>query len=284
VEGIIVNSDPMDCVSGHGRLGDFHVGILVTDIISGLGDARMLYKSVEWSNHSTFYDGVSMYDIGRRFDDDERIEQQRIEGRGGRRKYSSIVRTRRPRGLRKKDIILSDDAIAEVSTIDCCARRCVQRFPRSLMKTLRREMHCGTFKNKYAMCLDVHKRVQWGPGRKGKHVLVEGRPLCLFAWRLIFDVKYRTFLRYSSLVRQNQRSRDHGNKDHPRYREAVEQATATLRILLEGSADLSPYKSRTLEIGERVGQKVLPAGTRWNKFLDALNTVSDIFIFFCNCE
>lgn len=44
-------------------------------------------------------------------------------------------------GLQKKDIILSEYAILQVSTHDCCKRDCMHHFLRRLIKTLCYEMH-----------------------------------------------------------------------------------------------------------------------------------------------
>lgn len=56
-------------------------------------------------------------------------------------------------------------------------------------------------------------------------------------------------------------------------RSATVQGIETLRSLLEAAADHMPHLSHTLVTGERVGLKVLPAGTEWKQFLASVNEV-----------
>jgi hypothetical protein len=280
-DAVIVNCDPNDCVDEEGRLGDLYLGLLITNCNYNLGDQRMLFKIIRWSVQFVFYDAVSMYDIGRQFTA-EQDEVRRLYGeRSGKRRYSSVLRCRREIGFRKKDICVSNYAISQVSTVDCCERGCLQYFPRDLIKILWYEMHWGVRKDKATKCLDVHKCIQLCPEMKKKYVMVEDRKLCLYAWRMIHDIKERTFDRYASDVKKNKRPQEHGNLGKHKSSEATKQATATLRIMLEGTADMMPHKQRTLPTGERVGKKVLPTGTRWNHYLKNVNLVSLFFHHVC---
>ena len=214
----------------------------------------MIGKLVPWSVHSVFYDGVSMHNIGRRYEKDK-IEAELLWGglRIGVRRYNSTLRVCRAKGMRKKDITITHAAICRIASVDCCERSCVQHFPRPLVKTLRAEMHRGKFKEKAAICLEVHKRIETCPITKQKYVMVEKRQICLEAWKLIYDIKHRTFDRYAAKAKQNMRPQDHGNLGTHKQRAASKQAMATLKVMLEGTAELMPNRPRTLKTGERVG-------------------------------
>jgi hypothetical protein len=73
---------------------------------------------------------------------------------------------------------------------------------------------------------------------------------------------------------EGMRAEQHGTK---KPRTHILQATATLRLMLEQSADHMPHKTRTLENGENVVSKWLPSAWRWKDTLLELNIVNEQF-------
>jgi hypothetical protein len=55
------------------------------------------------------------------------------------------------------------------------------------------------------------------------------------------------------------------------------QATATLRCILDRSADHMLYRFQTLAVGEKVVSKVLPTTWKWKESIPELNTVNSAF-------
>jgi len=55
------------------------------------------------------------------------------------------------------------------------------------------------------------------------------------------------------------------------------QAAATLRLLLENTADQMPHKSKKLESGEKVPSMFLPLAFRWKDTLPEINSVNSTF-------
>jgi hypothetical protein len=75
-------------------------------------------------------------------------------------------------------------------------------------------------------------------------------------------------------VSNGMRANQHGNVGTAKPQTHILQATATLRLLLEQSANHIPYKTRTLETGEKVVSKCLPSSWRWKDSLPELNIVN----------
>jgi hypothetical protein len=70
------------------------------------------------------------------------------------------------------------------------------------------------------------------------------------------------------------RADQHGNVGMTKPRIHTLQATATLRQMLEQSADHMPHKTTTLEIREKVVSKCLLSSWRWKDSLLELNIVN----------
>jgi hypothetical protein len=46
-----------------------------------------------------------------------------------------------------------------------------------------------------------------------------------------------------------------------------------MKMLLVSKADPMPHKTRSLKTGEKVVQKILPNGTKWNGILETINEI-----------
>ena len=69
----------------------------------------------------------------------------------------------------------------------------------------------------------------------------------------------------------------HGNSGLQKPRAHTVQATATLRCILEKSADHMPHRSHVLSFGEKVVTKILPATWKWKDTVPELNEVNTSF-------
>ena len=84
-----------------------------------------------------------------------------------------------------------------------------------------------------------------------------------------------TYYRWKENANAGKCPKQHGNLGTKKPRTHTLQATATLRLMLERSADQMPHKSRTMEKGEKVVSKVLPSAWKWKDLLPELNDVND---------
>jgi len=78
-------------------------------------------------------------------------------------------------------------------------------------------------------------------------ITLEGIEVCPTAWWIIQGVSRATFFRYKEMAKFGMRAEPHGNLRSKKPRLQTLQATATLRLLLENTADRMPHKSRALE-------------------------------------
>ncbi len=76
----------------------------------------------------------------------------------------------------------------------------------------------------------------------------------------IVEVPESTFYHYQKYAMKNgQEAREHGNMGLLKLRQHTEQASITLKCILEKEADHMPHKSHTLKSREKVVANVLPA-------------------------
>jgi hypothetical protein len=71
-----------------------------------------------------------------------------------------------------------------------------------------------------------------------------------------------TFYRHAGYTTEGRPAQKHGNSGLLKPRAHIVQATATLKCILDRSADHMPHRSRTLASSEKIVLKVLP--TMWN--------------------
>jgi len=134
----------------------------------------------------------------------------------------------------------------------------------------------STFEFRYHIKLDVHQQVH--RDIQGKRVVtLEGIDVCMAAWRHISGVLESTFHRFQICAVRGEQAHAHGNLGLLKPREHTSQATATLKCLLEKSADHMPHRTHTLPTGEKVVSKVLPATFKWKETIPEVNATNAVF-------
>jgi hypothetical protein len=121
--------------------------------------------------------------------------------------------------------------------------------------------------------LDIHRQFH-NDGNGNRVVTLEGINVCSTSWQLIMDVSRATFFRYAEAATSGHKARHHGNYGSKKLREHIVQAIATLRCMLEKSADHMPHRSTTMPTGETVVTKTLPSSFKWKDTLPALNSIN----------
>ena len=107
--------------------------------------------------------------------------------------------------------------------------------------------------------------------------MVEGISVCMHAWMHIFRVPQATFYRYQGYARANREASEHGNTGLAKPRKHTQQATATLKCILEKEADHMPHRTRTTKSGEKVVSMILPATFQWKDQIPKLNEANAAF-------
>ena len=269
-----------DVVIGTTRpLGDSHVAVQISSSLS-MADVpdEWRYSIRAWPVEFIFYNGASFRDHELRAKYNSRIA---LLSTGPvmrkSRPYTSTSRNPpRPMSTKYASLLRHQD-INFVATRDCCSHRCAQTFPRDKIRTLRERMYVGmSFQFRCHMKLDVHQQSRTeSDGRK--FVTLEGLDVCHNAWRHIMGVSESTFYRYAKYASENMVAQLHGNSGLRKPRAHTVQATATLKCILEKSADHMPHRSRVLSSGEKVVNKVLPATWKWKDTIPELNKVNTSF-------
>ena len=96
--------------------------------------------------------------------------------------------------------------------------------------------------------------------------------VCPTAWCTIHGVSRATFYRYKEMTKNDKQPKHHGNVGLKKPRTHTVQTTATLRLLLENSADQGLFS-----LGEKVPSMVLPSSFWWSDSLPEINNVNSMF-------
>ena len=93
----------------------------------------------------------------------------------------------------------------------------------------------------------------------------------------ISGVLQATFYRYQGYARANREASEHGNTELAKPRKHTQQATATLKCILEKEADHMPHRTCTTKSGEKVVSMILPATFQWKDQISKLNKANAAF-------
>ena len=90
------------------------------------------------------------------------------------------------------------------------------------------------------MKTEVHRAVHKDARGRGM-VTVEGINVCMRAWMHISEVLQATFYRYQAYAITNREAYEHGNTGLAKPMKHTQQATTTLKCILEKEADHMPH-------------------------------------------
>ena len=121
--------------------------------------------------------------------------------------------------------------------------------------------------------LDVHKKIHRDADGRDM-ITLEGMEVCPKAWTTIIGVHRSSFYRYKANALIGKRAEHQENLGTKKPRTHTLQATATLRTVLESTADHMPHKSQTKEDGEKVIAMSLPLSFHWNSTLSEINAAN----------
>jgi hypothetical protein len=108
-------------------------------------------------------------------------------------------------------------------------------------------------------------------------IMLEGVDICPVAWYTIMGVSRATYYRWKVNANNRLRVEHHGNAETIKPRSHTLQATATLHLMLEQTADHMPHRTTTIETREKVVSKCLPSSWRWKDSLPEINIVNAQF-------
>jgi hypothetical protein len=230
-----------------------------------------------WHIRRVFLNGASLYDHDQRHIYKAAIQALNRQPRRGIRQYNS-ERERQGGALPPKKVLkLSTQSINSVLTVNCCRRNCVQPFPHAKIHALRSQFfhECGQYFKSHRL-LDVHRQIHLD-AHGNKMITLEGVDVCPVAWYTIMEVSRATYYRWKINANNGLRAEHHGNAGTVKPRSHTLQATATLRLMLEQTADHMPHRMTTIETGEKVVSKCLPSSWRWKDSLPEINIVNAQF-------
>ena len=126
------------------------------------------------------------------------------------------------------------------------------------------------------MKTEVHRCIHKDARGRGM-VTVEGITVCVQAWMHITGVSEATFYCYQRYARANREATHHGNIGTRKPRKRTQQATATLKCILEKEADHMPHRTRTTKSGDKVVSMILPPTFQWKDQLPKINEANAAF-------
>jgi hypothetical protein len=227
-----------------------------------------------WHIRRVFLNGTSLYDHDQRHIYNAIVQALNRRPRRGVRQYESGRERQDNANPPKKVLKLSTQSINSVSSISCCKKNWVQPFPRAKIHTLRSQFfHEGGQYFKSHRLLDVHRQIQHNSDGN-ELITLEGCDVCPEAWYTIMGVSRATYYRWKVNASSGMHVDQYGNVGMIKLRIHTLQATATLRQMLEQSADHMPHKMTTLETGEKVVSKCLPSSWCWKDSLPVLNIMN----------
>ena len=108
-------------------------------------------------------------------------------------------------------------------------------------------------------------------------VTEEGINVCMRAWMHIFGVSEATFNRYEKQAKVNVEAREHGNTGLAKTRKHIEQATTTLKCILEREVDHMLHRTRTTKSGEKEVSMILLATFQLKDQIPKINEANAAF-------
>ena len=266
-------------VGAKGSLDDSHVAIHICrshsedDILQDL-----VYALVAWPMKLVHYHGASLQDHEVR-NNWNRLQAARTNPPllKSTRLYTSVIRNPPQEGPLKYKELLSKESINLVLSRVCCLKNCVQPFLREKSKSFCERMYKqSTFKFRAHMKIEVHRLVH-KDARGQRMVTVEAISVCMRAWMHISGVPQTMFYQYQAYARANREASKHGNMGLAKPKKHTQQATETLKCILEKEADHMPHCTCTTKSGEKVVSMILPVTFQWKDQTPKLNEANAAF-------
>ena len=240
-----MNSDLV--LGANGPLGDTHVSVHISKSHSEVDISHeRVHSLVAWPIQLVHYHGASLKDheAGDNLNRAQAAFLDPSSSMSARPYTSAMKNPPRETGLKSKGLF-TQESINAVSSKVCCSQNCIQPFPRWKVRAFQERMYRNlNFKHKAFMKMDVHRHIHQDVRGK-RMVTIEEINVYLHAWMHIAGVLESTFYRYLKYMKEDREARDHGNTGSEKTREHTEQATASLKCILDREADDMPHRSRT---------------------------------------
>jgi hypothetical protein len=258
-----------------GPLGPSRVAVQIVNVlIVEERTSDWMFTLRAWNIMHAFYDGASLYDHDQVAIYKKRLEKSKSKKRASRRLYEYSGRPKLPMRIVKAERLLLTEDINLVSSHISCKLNCVQPFPREKIVAVRNQMwRDSDVRLRTHVKLDIHRQFH-NDGNGNRVITLEDINVYSIAWQLIMGVSRATSFRYVEVATSGHRARHHGNYGSKKPREHTVQAIATLRYMLEKSANHMPHRSTTMPTGETVVTKTLPSSFKWKDTLPALNSIN----------
>ena len=174
--------------------GDDRVTVQIAEFLSEREvPSDWVFQLRAWHIRRVFLNGANLYDH-------EQMHLFRVSSgascwrsRVSARPYESSRGRRNSDRVPKKEALLTVESIRNVSTMSCCLKNYLQRFPHDWIEALWSEMHVeGSVYHRKHRQLDVHKQIHRDADGRNM-ITLEGMEVCPKAWTTIMGVHRSSF-------------------------------------------------------------------------------------------
>ena len=175
-------------------LGDDRVAVQIAESLSERDvPSDWVFQLRAWHISRVFLNSASLYDHEQMHLFKVSSGASRRRSRFGAHLYESSRGRRNSERVPNKEALLTVESIRNVSTMSCCLKNCLQRFPRDRIEALRFEMHVeGSVYHRKHRQLDVHKQIHRDIDGRDM-ITLEGMEVCSKAWTTIMGVHRSSF-------------------------------------------------------------------------------------------
>ena len=194
-KGICHNVDSALIIDSDNQpLGDDCVAVQIVESLSEHDvPSDWVFQLRAWHISRVFLNGASLYDHEQMHLFRVSSGALRQQSRVGACPYKSCRGRRNSDRVPKKEALLTVESIKNVSTMSCCSKNCLQRFPCDRIEALRSEMHVeGSVYHQKHRQLDVHKQIHRDADGRDM-ITLEGMGVCPKAWTTIIGVYRSSF-------------------------------------------------------------------------------------------
>ena len=194
-KGICHNVDSSLIIDSDNQpLGDDRVAVQIAESLSERDiPSDWMFQLRAWHISCIFLNGASLYDHEQMHLFKVSLGASRRRSRFGARPYESSRGRRNSERVPKKEALLTIESIRNVSTMFCCLKNCLQRFPCDRIEALRSEMHVeGSVYHRKHRQLDVHKQIHKDADGRDM-ITLEGMEVCPKVWTTIMGIHRSSF-------------------------------------------------------------------------------------------